>query len=91
MDGHSVISPEVLARYAADAARDVPGVAALVGRHGGVRVEDERIELRLAVVWGAAIPDVGVEVQKRVRDYLLRMADLRPAAVDVVVEEVGAP
>ena len=91
MDGHSVISPEVLARYAADAARDVPGVAGLVGRHGGVRVEDDRIELHLAVAWGAAIADVGVEVQKRVRDYLLRMADLRPAAVDVVVEEVGAP
>jgi hypothetical protein len=29
-------------------------------------------------------------VQVRVREYLLRMADVEPAAVDVVVDEVGA-
>ena len=34
---------------------------------------------------------VGREVQRRVRDYLERMADVEPEAVDVVVDEVAAP
>jgi uncharacterized alkaline shock family protein YloU len=88
MEGHSHIAGEVLARYAADAAREVPGVTALVGRHGGVRVEAGRIELHLAVEWGASIPQVGDAVQRRVVEYLAQMADVRPEAVDVVVEEV---
>jgi uncharacterized alkaline shock family protein YloU len=51
---------------------------------GGVRVE-----LHLAVEWGASIPELGRDVQLRVREYLLRMADLDPAAVDVTVDEIG--
>jgi uncharacterized alkaline shock family protein YloU len=47
------------------------------------------VELHLAVDWGASIPDVGREVQARVREYLQRMADVEPAAVDVVVDEIG--
>ena len=57
MEGHSVISPDVLARYAADAAREVRGVHGLVGRNDGVKVtrDDERVavELHLALEWGA--------------------------------------
>jgi uncharacterized alkaline shock family protein YloU len=96
MEGAS-ISSDILASYAADAALDVAGVRGLVekhlpGRHG-VRVsgDDEhvRVELHLAVAWGASIPDVGRAVQDRVREYLGRMADLRPEAVDVVVDEIG--
>jgi uncharacterized alkaline shock family protein YloU len=90
MDGHSVISPDVLARYAGDAAREVAGVTGLVGRHDGVRVEGDVVELHLAVGWGVSIPDVGAEVQRRVVDYLARMADLRPSTVNVVIEEIGA-
>jgi uncharacterized alkaline shock family protein YloU len=45
----------------------------------------------VAVDWGASIPSVGREVQQRVAAYLERMADIRPAAVDVVVDEVGSP
>ena len=48
-----------------------------------------RVELHLAVDWGASIVDVGRAVQTRVRDYLLRMADVEPIAVDVVVDEIG--
>jgi uncharacterized alkaline shock family protein YloU len=48
-----------------------------------------RIELHLAVDWGASIPELGREVQRRVRQYLLRMADVDPAAVDVTVDEIG--
>jgi uncharacterized alkaline shock family protein YloU len=99
MEGHASISSEILASYAADAAREVPGVTGLVEGHlplprrGGVRVVDEdgsvTLELHLALAWGASIPDVGRAVQSRVRDYLARMADLEPAAVNVVVDEIG--
>jgi uncharacterized alkaline shock family protein YloU len=94
--GDAVISNEVLASYAADAACEVEGVCGLVeghlpGRRGGVRVtaEDGRIavELHLGVAWGASIPAVGAQVQRRVSEYLVRMADIEPS-VDVVVDEV---
>jgi uncharacterized alkaline shock family protein YloU len=97
--GHSSISPEVLARYAADAARDVSGVHGLVGnalqRHEGVKVGREgdavSVELHVSLDWGASAPDVGAAVQGRVAETLARMAGVRPAAVDVVVDEFAAP
>ncbi len=99
MDGHASISSDVLARYAADAAREVSGVRGLVEghlhRHRGVRVGGEdgavRLELHLALEWGASIPELGREVQARVREYVGRMTDVRIEAVDVVVDEIGAP
>jgi uncharacterized alkaline shock family protein YloU len=98
LEGQASISSDILARYAADAAREVPGVCGLVesalpGRRG-VRVANEdgevRVELHLTVEWGAEIPQLGREVQARVREYLLRMADVEPASVDVVVDEIGS-
>ena len=98
MEGHASISPDVLARYAGDAALEVEGVRGLVEshlpRHRPVRIavaEDESVsvELHLALEWGAAFPEVGRAVQQRVGDYLTRMADLRPVRVDVVVDETG--
>ena len=98
MEGQASISTDILARYAADAAREVVGVrgvseSPLPGRKG-VRVsEDEggvRVELHLAVEWGASIPELGHDVQARVREYLVRMADVDPVAVDVTVDEIGA-
>jgi uncharacterized alkaline shock family protein YloU len=92
VEGHSVISPEVVARYARDAATEVARVARIVeGVRKGVRVDGGRIELHLAVEWGASIPEVGATVQRHVADYLERMTDVRPAIVDVVVEEIGGP
>ena len=89
MDGQSVISPEVVARYAADAAREVEGVAAVVeGVRKGIRVDGEAIVLHLSLRYGVSIPAVGEAVQRGVADYLERMTDARPAAVHVVVEEV---
>jgi uncharacterized alkaline shock family protein YloU len=87
----------VLSRYAADAARGVDGVRGLVERalpyRRGVKLETEerrvKVELRLAVDWGASIPHVGREVQHRVREYLKRMADVDADQVDVVVDEIG--
>jgi len=95
VSGQSLISPDILASYAADAAREVPGVSGLVGsalhRHEGVRVSlgegRVAVELHLAVAWGANAPEVAATVQSRVADYLTRMADVRPDAVDVVVDE----
>ena len=95
----ATISSDILASYAADAAREVEGVRGLVEsalhRHKGVRVLEEdgrvRLELHLAVDWGISVPDVGREVQGRVAAYLARMASVHPEAVDVVVDEVGPP
>lgn len=92
----ATISSDVLASYAADAAREVEGVRGLVEstlhRHKGVRVFEEdgrvRIELHIAVDWGASIPDVGRELQLRVASYLARMASVEAEAVDVVVDEI---
>jgi len=89
MEGHSHIAPDVLCRYAADAAREVAGVTALVGRHGGVKLEDGSLELHLAVEWGASLPDVGEAVQRRVVEYLAQMAEVQPTSVDVVIHELG--
>jgi len=97
LEGQASISADILARYAADAAQEVVGVrgvteSPLPGRRG-VRVASEdgavRVELHVAVDWGAAIPAVGRDVQARVREYLLRMANVDAAAVDVVVDEIG--
>ncbi len=92
MEGQASISADILARYAADAATEVDGVRGLVGRRG-VKVEGEngsvRVELHLEVEWGAAIPEVGRTVQVRVSDYLAHMADVTPAEVEVVVDEIG--
>jgi uncharacterized alkaline shock family protein YloU len=98
MEGHASISPDVLARYAGDAALEVEGVRGLVEshlpRHRPVRIsvaEDKTVsvELQLVLEWGASFPEVGRVVQERVGDYLARMADLSPARVEVVVGEIG--
>ena len=95
--GRASISSDILARYASDAAREIDGVRDLVEshlhRHRGARVVDQdgaiRVELHLEVEWGASVPEVGRAVQRRVREYLARMADVEPTAVDVVVDEIA--
>jgi uncharacterized alkaline shock family protein YloU len=93
MKGQASISSEILARYAADAAREVGGVRT-VPRRRGVRVDVDgavRVEVHVVADWGASLPDVGANVQARVREYLGSMADVRPQSVDVVVDDVGPP
>jgi uncharacterized alkaline shock family protein YloU len=97
VEGRATITSEILASYAADAAREVDGVRGLVEstlyRHKGVRVlEDDdrlRVELHLVIEWGASIPEVGREVQRQVAAYLERMAKVAPDAVDVIVDQIG--
>jgi uncharacterized alkaline shock family protein YloU len=86
MEGHSVISPEVLARYAADAAAEVLGVHTKQRR--GARVSGNEIEVHVVIDYGANIPDVAADVQRHVIDYLAQMADMRPSVVNVVVDDV---
>ena len=94
-----MISTDILASYAADAAREITGVRGLVEgarpRHRGVMVTDDdgsvSFELHLAVDWGASVPVLGRSVQRRVADYLARMADVTPRRVDVFVDEIGPP
>src|SRR5438270_13645018 len=97
MAGQASISTEILARYAADAAREVEGVRGLADsplpRRHAVRVSGVngavRVELHVVTAWGASIPAVGRLVQKRVREYLLSMADVDPAAVELGVDAAG--
>jgi uncharacterized alkaline shock family protein YloU len=97
MAGEASISSDIVARYAADAAREVDGVLGLAespipGRRG-VRISESdgnvRVELHLVVAWGTSIPTLGRDVRARVGEYLRTMADVEPAAVDVVVDEIG--
>jgi uncharacterized alkaline shock family protein YloU len=99
VEGQPLISADVLATYAADAAREVDGVHGLVEaplpRHKGVRVAESEgavtVELHLAVDWGTSVPELGRAVQERVAEYLVRMAGVRPRSVDVVVDEIRPP
>ena len=88
-EGHSVISPDVLATYAADAAREVEGVRELAGK--GVKVARDEgqvaVEVHLVLAWGAHAGEVGARVQAKVADCLARMADVRPQTIDVIVDE----
>lgn len=87
-----VISAEVLARYAGDAAQEVNGVSDLTrGAEVTRGSETADVVVHLELEWGAASEVVARQVQERVAEYLGRMADLEVRSVDVVVERVGAP
>jgi uncharacterized alkaline shock family protein YloU len=89
MEGHSHISADVLARYAADAAAEVRGVHTKQRR--GAKVTGPEVEVHVVVDYGANVPAVAAEVQVRVADYLAKMADARPTAVHVVVDDIQRP
>jgi uncharacterized alkaline shock family protein YloU len=96
MEGTASVAGDVLASYAADAALEVAGVAGLVEgrlpRQGAVRISVDdgvTVELHLVLAREAAAQEVGAEVQRRVSDYLERMAGARPTAVDVVIDEIA--
>jgi uncharacterized alkaline shock family protein YloU len=86
VEGHSVISPDVLARYALDAAAEVRGVKPKQRR--GARVNGNEVEVHVVVDYGADLRSVAAAVQTSVADYLQKMTDVRPATVHVVVDDV---
>jgi uncharacterized alkaline shock family protein YloU len=89
------ISPDVLARYAADAAREVEGVAGLTDGAKSVGVSGDEDTLAIAFTlrleWGRNAAEVAREVQRRVSEYLSQMADVTPASVDIVFDGVTPP
>ena len=90
MADQATIATDILARYAADAAREVEGVRAIAGRRG-VRISGKdaiRIEIHVVVARGVSVPALGRAVQARVREYLSSMADVEPASVDIVVDAI---
>ena len=99
MERRSLISADVLARYAADAALGVSGVSGLangpLNRGKSVSVSGDEdtlaIELNLELEWGQSSAEVGKEVQRRVSEYLERMANMSPASVEVIVGAVSPP
>jgi uncharacterized alkaline shock family protein YloU len=99
MERQSLISRDVLARYAADAAREVDGVSGLsesaLHRERGVLLGGHEsaltVEIHIELEWGRSAAEVAGEIQRRVMEYLERMARVTPATVDVVVGGVGPP
>ena len=99
MPTESAISHDVLARYAADAAREVEGVAGLAesplqrGKAVAVTGDEDTLAVgvSLELEWGRRAADVALDVQQRVSEYLARMANVTPASVDVVIDAVSAP
>lgn len=71
------------------------GLAESTLHRKAVRVTEDgggvSLELHLSVTRGSHVPTVGVAVQEAVAGYLERMAGLRPATIDVIVDEVQAP
>ena len=96
MDQQALVSPDVLARYAGDAASEVSGVSSLAdgGLHRGKAVvvtptdHALTIAVHVELEWGESAAEVGAAVQQRVREYVERMANAKVATVDVVVERV---
>ena len=84
-----MISPEVLARYAVDAAAEVPGVQTKQRRGARERPTARWRCTSSSTTARTSRPSLH-DVQRRVLDYLERMTDVRPTAVHVVVDDVAA-
>ena len=99
------ISHEVIATYAADAVRDVPGVTGLASAslpqrlttREGVRViaREEAgggaidLDLHVLLAPGASCRDLGRQIGRAVRSYLGTMTDLRVGRVRCFVEGIA--
>ena len=88
-----VISNDVLARYAGDAALEVDGVSGLARDAAEISDTDGSVDIDVHVelAWGAGAEGVAREVQSACPEYIERMANVHVGSVDVVVERVGAP
>jgi uncharacterized alkaline shock family protein YloU len=89
----SVISNDVLARYAGDAALEVDGVSGLARDAAEISEAEGTVDIDVHVelAWGAGADGVARQVQLRVAEYIEHMANVHVGSVDVVVERVGAP
>lgn len=98
-DGHTIpgsggtirIEGDALAALVVAAAEHVDGARVRRPRRGlSVAIADgrARVELELAVRYGASLPQLGAAVQQAVSDALRRSAGLEVDAVDVSIEEL---
>jgi uncharacterized alkaline shock family protein YloU len=98
-DGHTIagsggtirIEGDALAALVVAAAEHVDGARVRRPRRGlSVAIADgrARVELELAVRYGASLPELGASVQQAVSEALRRSAGLEVDAVDVSIEEL---
>jgi uncharacterized alkaline shock family protein YloU len=91
-DGGTVtVASSVLSQIVVQAAEGVDGARVRrPRRHLEIAIADghARVELELAVRFGAVLPDVARGVQEQVADVLGTMCGVVVDAVDVTVEEV---
>ena len=81
--GTITVASEVVRAIVRQAAEAVDGVEV---RKKRLRVKDGRVEVGLAVRYGAVLPEVGEDVQGRIAEGLRTMCGLDPAAEDVSIE-----
>jgi uncharacterized alkaline shock family protein YloU len=89
--GAITVSPAVLAQIALGSAEQVDGARVRRPRRGleiDVDAGRARVSLELAVRYGAVLPEVAEDVQRRVVDALRSTCGLDVTAVDVSVEEL---
>ena len=88
---HKTVKRIVDKHRADDPADDGP--RRVVRNYDGVRdlVIDRVDATRGKITAKRTVPEIGATVQRRVADYLQRMADVTPERVDVVVDEIGRP
>jgi len=98
-DGHTILGPggtiriegDALAALVVAAAEHVEGARVRRPRRGlVVAIADgrARVELELAVRYGASLPDLGAAVQHEVSDALRISAGLEVDSIDVSIEEL---
>jgi len=90
-DGTITVAPSVLLQVVRGAAEAADGARVRRARRGvDVAVSDgcARVSLELAVRYGAVLPDVAEDVQRRVAEALRTMCGVDPQAVDVAIEEL---
>jgi uncharacterized alkaline shock family protein YloU len=89
--GTITVPARVLRQIVVRAAEGADGARTRRPRRGvAVSVEDGRahVALEVGVRYGAALPAVAEDVQRRVAEALRAICGLEPAAVDVSVEEI---
>ncbi|MGQ7297022.1 Asp23/Gls24 family envelope stress response protein [Quadrisphaera sp. KR29] len=97
--GTTAVADRVVAKVAALAVRDVPGVHALVPtgppptRGVVVEVGPDRasVGVQLVADLGTSLPAVAAAVRRSVAEAVQRLTGLRVTAVDVVVADVHVP
>ena len=93
-EGEIAVSPAALTQIVVAAAEADDGARVRRPRRGlAVSIEDgrARVSCELVAPYGAVLPELAREVQRRVKDALETMCELDVDAVDVSIEELDEP